>query len=117
LFYYQKIVLYIIINKDEDYYESPTRRPVRQPVLMRTGRTQENTNLTVRARQRNDEVGSIIRRIPPPRSGPTSYGQPRYQYSNNQYNSMRPTAVRCDDCGGIFNNTSARYCPQCGSRR
>jgi hypothetical protein len=83
---------------------------------MRTGRTQENTSLNVRARQRNDEVGSQIRRVPPPQSGSYSYGQPRYQNGNNQYNSMRPTAIRCGDCGSIY-NASARCCPQCGSRR
>jgi hypothetical protein len=91
---------------------------------MRTGRTQENTSLNVRARQRNDEGGSYVRRIPPTQPAPSSYGQTRYQYSNNQYNSMRPTAierrpvltaVRCGDCGSTF-NISAKYCPQCGSR-
>lgn len=100
---------------------------------MRTGRTQENTNLNVRARQRTDEGGSYVRRAPPPPQYPSSsssYGQPRYQYSNNQYNSMRSTdvgrpsypssssiSVRCGDCGSMFNNTAARYCPECGSRR
>ncbi len=115
----------MIIFKDEDYYEPNARGPVQQPVLMRTGRTQENTSLNVRARQRNDEGGSYARRIPPPQPASSSYGQPRYQHGNNQYNSMRPTAVgrptqtviRCGDCGNIFNNVSARYCPQCGSRR
>jgi rubrerythrin len=90
---------------------------------MRTGRTQENTNLNVRARQRTDEEPLYPRRVPPPQP---AYDQTRYQYSNNQYNSMRPTAVvrpsgsinvRCGECGVMFNNTSARYCPQCGARR
>ena len=96
---------------------------------MRTGRTQENTNMNVRARQRNDETSAHLRRGPPPPShaAPPSYGYSRSQQGNGQYNSMRPTAVgrappqssgiRCGDCGGLFNNASARYCPQCGSRR
>lgn len=93
---------------------------------MRTGRTQENTNLNVRARQRNDDTGSYNRRPSPVRAAPNSYGEPRYQYRNNQSNSMRPTAVgrpppptavRCGECGNIFNNASSRYCAHCGSRR
>jgi hypothetical protein len=93
---------------------------------MRTGRTQENTSLNVLARQRNDEGSSYVRRIPRPQPAySSSYGQTRYQYGNNQYNSMRPTAtgrappptaIRCGDCGSISNNISSRYCPQCGSR-
>jgi len=93
---------------------------------MRTGRTQENTNLNVRARQRSEETNSYRRRGPPP-PAPPSYNQTRPQYGNGHYNSSRPTAVgrappqssniRCRECGGIFNNASARYCPQCGSRR
>ncbi len=129
---------------------------------MRTGRTQENTSLNVRARQGKHEPSSNMRRIPPPPVAPPSYGQTRSQYGNNQSqygnnqsqyrnnqsqygnnqsqygnnqsrygnnqnNSTRPTAVgrpppqssgvRCGECGSIFNNASARYCPQCGSRR
>lgn len=96
---------------------------------MRTGRTQENTSMNVRARQRNDETSAHLRRGPPPPAAPPSYGYSRSQYGNGQqHNSMRPTAVgrapppqssgiRCGDCGGLFNNASARYCPQCGSRR
>jgi hypothetical protein len=93
---------------------------------MRTGRTQENTNLNVRARQRTDEGSGYARRVPPPQQPPPSYGRPQYQHSNNQSNSMRPTAVgrppvsttiRCGDCGSIYSNNLALYCPQCGSRR
>ncbi len=109
---------------------------------MRTGRTHENTNLNVRAREntssnvrgrpRNDEKNSYIRRGPPPPAAPPSYNQTRPQYGNGngQYNSSRPTAVgrqpppppqtsgiRCGECGSLFNNASARYCAQCGSRR
>jgi len=94
---------------------------------MRTDRTQENTGLYVRARQRNDESGPYMRRGLLPPVAPPSYNQTRSQYSNGQYNSTRPTAVgrlppqssgiRCGECGGLFNNASARYCPQCGSRR
>lgn len=95
---------------------------------MRTGRTQENTSMNVRARQRNDETSAHLRRgPPPPPAAPPSYGYSRSQQGSGQYNSMRPTAVgrappqssgiRCGECGGLFNNSSARYCPQCGSRR
>ena len=92
---------------------------------MRTGRTQQNTSLNVRARQRIDETGPSIRRGPPPPAGPSSYSQTRYQHDNSQYNSSRPTAVgrpppsgiRCGECGSVFNNSSGHYCPQCGSRR
>jgi rubrerythrin len=115
----------LALIKDEDDYEPPARRPVQQPVLMRTGRTHENTNMNVRARQRNDEESSYSRRVLPPPVAPHSYSQTRNQYGNGQYNSSRPTAVgrpppsgiRCGDCGNVFNNPSARYCPQCGSRR
>ena len=115
----------------DDYYNQSTYRPVQQPVLMRTGRTQENTTLNVRARQRNDEEGVYYRRTQPPpppqqrqQLSNSYYGQTRQQYGNNQYSSTRPTAVgrappvaiRCGDCGSIFNNLSARYCPHCGSR-
>jgi arylamine N-acetyltransferase len=123
-----KIIRFDGVFKDEDYYEQPFRRPVQHqpPVLMRTGRNQENTSLNVRARQRNDEGGSYARRISPRQQAPSSYGRTQYQYANNQSNSMRPTAIarppvsttiRCGDCGSIFNNNLARYCPQCGSRR
>ncbi len=136
---------------------------------MRTGRTQENTSLNVRARQGKNEPNSNMRRIPPPPVAPPSYGQTRSHYGNNQSqygnnqsqygnnqsqsrnnqshygnnqsqygnnqsrygndqnNSRRPIAVgrpppqssgiRCGECGSIFNSASARYCPQCGSRR
>ena len=92
---------------------------------MRTGRTQENTNLNVRARQRTDEVSSYMRRMPPSQQAPVSYSYSKYQYENNQYNSTRPTAIgrplpgaiRCGECGGIFNHPSARFCPHCGSKR
>ncbi|CAF4908106.1 unnamed protein product, partial [Rotaria socialis] len=40
-------------SQDDDYYEPPVRRNGQQQVLMRTGRTQENTGLNVRARQKN----------------------------------------------------------------
>jgi len=91
---------------------------------MRTGRTQENTTLNVRARQRSDDGGTYTRRIPPGQPATSSYGQARQQYSNNQYSLSRPTAagrpppvaVRCGDCGNISNNISAKYCPHCGSR-
>ena len=96
---------------------------------MRTGRTQENTNLNVRARHRTDDVGPYRTRMPPP-APPPSYAQTRNQYGNGmpngQQKSMRPTAVgrpppgatvRCGDCGSMFNNSTARFCPQCGSRR
>ncbi len=151
-----KIILFGCIYQEEDYYEQPVRQPVQQqptrhlvqqqpvrrpdqqqpvrrpvqqqppPVLMRTGRTQENTSLNVRARQRSDEGGPYTRQVPPPQQAPSSYGRTQYQYGNNQSNSMRPTAIarpppskaiRCGDCGSIFNNNSGRYCPQCGSRR
>ena len=99
--------------------------------MMRTGRTQQNTDLNVRARQRIDDGYSYARRAPaPPQTySSSSYnGQTRSQYGNNQYNSsMRPpavgraqpaqTAVRCYECGSAFSTTSAIYCPQCGSRR
>ncbi|CAF1284359.1 unnamed protein product [Rotaria magnacalcarata] len=113
-------------TEDDDYYEPSNRRDPQQPVLMRTGRTQENTSLNVRARQRNDEGSSHIRRASPAKPAPSSYGEPRYQYRNSQPNPNRPTAVgrappptsvRCGDCGSMFNNASARYCPHCGSRR
>lgn len=95
---------------------------------MRTGRTRENTSLNVRARQKNDETSSYMRRAPPPPvAPPPSYGKTRSHYGNGQYNSTRPTAVRrlppqssgirCGECGSTFNNATARYCPQCGSRR
>jgi hypothetical protein len=147
---------------------------------MRTGRTQENTSMNVRARQRIDDTSPQVRRMPPKQPVPSSYDQPRYQRGNDepryqrgndqpqyqrgndqpqyqrgndepryqrgndqpqyqrgndhpqyqrgnhQHNSMRPTAVgrpppptgiRCGECGGMYNNASARYCPQCGSRR
>jgi hypothetical protein len=138
---------------------------------MRTGRTQENTSMNVRARQRIDDTSPQVRRMPPKQPAPPSYDQPRYQRGNDepryqrgndqpqyqrgndqpqyqrgndepryqrgndqpqyqrgnhQHNSMRPTAVgrpppptgiRCGECGGMYNNASARYCPQCGSRR
>jgi hypothetical protein len=92
---------------------------------MRTGRTQENTSLNVRARQKNDEGNSYGRRVLPPPVAPPSYNQPRYQYGNGQHSSTRPTAVgrpppsgvRCGECGNFYNTASARYCPQCGSRR
>ena len=93
---------------------------------MRTGRTQQNTSLNVRARQRNGETSSYMRRAPPPPlAAPPSYSPTRYQYGNGQYNYTRPTAVgrlppsriRCNECGSVFNNASARFCPQCGSRR
>ena len=99
---------------------------------MRTGRTQENTSMNVRARQKSDGSSAQMRRRPPqpaaPPPPPPSYGNSRSQYGNGQHNSMRPTAVgrapppqssgiRCGECGGLFNNASARYCPQCGSRR
>ncbi|CAF1280758.1 unnamed protein product [Adineta ricciae] len=118
-------------SPEDDYYNHPTHRPVQKPVLMRTGRTQENTTLNVRARQRNDEEGVYYRRTQPPpppqqrqQLSNSYYGQTRQQYGNNQYSSTRPTAVgrappvaiRCGDCGSIFNNLSARYCPHCGSR-
>lgn len=81
---------------------------------MRTGRTEENSHLNVRARQRNDEGYAYQRRVPVS----TSYDQTRYQYAgNNQYNSTRSSAVRCSDCGNAFHNISAKYCPECGSRR
>ncbi|CAF4243491.1 unnamed protein product [Rotaria sp. Silwood2] len=114
-------------NKDDDYYQPSNRHSVQQPVLMRTGRTQDNTSLNVRARQRNDEVSSYRRRASPTKPAPSSYGETRYQYRNSQHNSMRPTAVgrppppptavQCGECGNIFNNSSARYCAHCGSRR
>lgn len=115
-----------------DYdYEPPMRRSGQQrqqPVLMRTGRTQENTNLNVRARQRTDETSPQIRRgAPPPPPPRPAYSQTRNQFGNGQYNSTRPTAVgrpppqstivRCNDCGSVFNNPSARFCAHCGSRR
>ncbi|CAF2714477.1 unnamed protein product [Rotaria sp. Silwood2] len=115
--------------EDEYDYEPPVHRRGQQPVLMRTGRTQENTGLNVRARQKNDETSSYMRRGPPPPAHPPStYSQTRNQYGNGQYNSTRPTAVgrppqpppsgkRCNECGGIFHNPSARFCAQCGSRR
>ncbi|CAF1118098.1 unnamed protein product [Rotaria sordida] len=112
--------------EDEYDYEPPVRRRGQQPVLMRTGRTQENTSLNVRARQKNDEASPYIRRGPPPPAPPPSYSQIRNQYGNSQHNSTRPTAVgrppppsakRCNECGSIFNNTSAHFCAQCGSRR
>ncbi len=75
---------------------------------MRTGRTQENTGLNVRARQRNDESDPYMRRGLPP-----SYNQTGSQYSNGQYNSTRPTAVgrlppqssgiRCDPLVTVLN--------------
>lgn len=97
---------------------------------MRTGRTQENTELNVRARHRSDDFVPQRSRIPPP-APPPSYGNTRSQYgngmANGQYNkSMRPTAVgrppagatiRCGDCGNVFTTATARFCPQCGSRR
>ncbi len=96
-------------------------------MLIRTGRSNENTNLNVRARQRSDETGSYARRVLPPPVAPPSYSQKRPQYGNGQYNPSRPTAVgrappqssgiRCGECGSMFNNATARYCPQCGSRR
>ncbi|CAF3681666.1 unnamed protein product [Rotaria sp. Silwood1] len=114
--------------EDEYDYEPPVHQRSQQPVLMRTGRTQANTSLNVRARQRNDEAGSYIRRGPPPPAPPPSYSQTRNQYGNSQYNSTRPTAVgrpppqlssgkRCNECGSVFNNSSARFCANCGSRR
>jgi len=94
---------------------------------MRTGRTQENTSLNVRARQKTDEGSSYMRRTLPPPVAPSSYKQTQSHYGNGQHHSTRPTAVgrpppqsfgiRCGECGSIFNNASARYCPQCGSRR
>ncbi|CAF1223269.1 unnamed protein product [Rotaria sordida] len=113
--------------EDEDYYQPSNRHNIQQPVLMRTGRTNQNTSLNVRARQRNDEVNSYVRRASPIKFAPSSYGETRYQHPNSQYNSMRPTAVgrpplpptaiRCGECGNIFNIASARYCAHCGSRR
>ena len=104
-------------------------------MVMRTGRTQEHTDMNVRARQRSDDGGPYRTRIPPPAPS-SSYGQTRSQYgngmsngmSNGQYNNkpMRPTAVgrppagstvRCGDCGNMFTNSSARFCPHCGYRR
>ncbi|UJR14793.1 hypothetical protein I4U23_001781 [Adineta vaga] len=116
-------------SPEDDYYAQPSHRSVQKPVLMRTGRTQENTTLNIHARQRSDEGGTYIRRVQPPpqrqqQYSSSHYGQTRQQYGNNQYSSTRPTAVgrqppiaiRCGDCGSIFNNLSARYCPHCGSR-
>lgn len=111
----------------EDDYDRTSRRPGQKPVLMRTGRTQENTSLNVRARQRNDEVTPQMRRgrPPPPPAAPPAYSHQRNQYGNEQYNSTRPTAVgrappsgvRCYECGTTFSNPSARFCGHCGSRR
>lgn len=93
---------------------------------MRTGRNQENTSLNVRARQRTDDVPPYVHRKSQPRPAPPSYGDTRYQYGNSQNNYTRPTAVgrippsigvRCGECGSVYSNGSARYCPHCGSRR
>ncbi|CAF1599342.1 unnamed protein product [Rotaria magnacalcarata] len=113
-------------SEDDDYYEPPVRRNGQQQVLMRTGRTQENTGLNVRARQKNDEVGSYVRRGPLPPPPPSySYNQTRNQYGSGRQNDARPTAVgrappagvRCYDCGSVINNPAAHFCGQCGSRR
>lgn len=81
---------------------------------MRTGRTEENTHLNVRARQRTDEGNAYQRRVPVS----SSYGQPRYQYAgNNHHNSTRSSTVYCDDCGNRFNQIPGKYCPHCGSKR
>mgnify|MGYP001064260730 CR=1 FL=1 len=125
LLFFFLLFLLLFPFKDEYDYEPA---PARQPVLMRTGRTHENTNLNVRARQRNDEVNSYGRRLPPPvQNGPSSYGHPRSQYGNGQYSSSRPTAIgrvpvhstntRCGECGSIFSSSTSRCCPHCGSRR
>ncbi|CAF5227113.1 unnamed protein product, partial [Rotaria magnacalcarata] len=98
-------------SEDDDYYEPPVRRNGQQQVLMRTGRTQENTGLNVRARQKNDEVGSYVRRGPLPPPPPSySYNQTRNQYGSGRQNDARPTAVgrappagvRCYDCGSVI---------------
>ena len=107
----------------QDEYEAPVRRPTQPAVLMRTGRSQENTSLNVHARQRSNEVGSYVRRLPPQAARSSSYGQPNYPSSTTRHDPMRPTGfnrptlstvVRCGDCGSLFSATASRYCPHCG---
>ncbi|UJR31937.1 hypothetical protein I4U23_019410 [Adineta vaga] len=111
---------------NEDNYESSFHRPVQRPVLMRTGRTQENTNLNVRARYKNDDVNVYMRRLAPVPTAPSSYGQIQYHNGNSQQNPSRPTAIgrlpvsygnRCNDCGNTYRIATARFCSECGSKR
>ncbi|CAF1213080.1 unnamed protein product [Adineta steineri] len=77
-------------HDDDDYYDPPTHRSQQKPVLMRTGRTQENTNLNVHARQRSDGGGVYLRHVKPEQYAPSSYSQPRQQqYASSSYSQPR----------------------------
>ncbi|CAF3558650.1 unnamed protein product [Adineta steineri] len=117
---------------DEDNYDSHIYHRAQQPILMRTGRTQEHTTLNVRARQQNGDPSPYMRRIPPILTAPASYSQTQYHYGNGQNNnSTRPTAIgrlppppppvslrnRCGECGSAFKIASARFCCECGCKR
>ncbi|CAF0879129.1 unnamed protein product [Adineta ricciae] len=119
---------YYQTSNHEETYEPPLHRPVQQRMLMRTGRNQDNTNLNVRARQKNDDASIYMRRLAPMPSAPSSYSQTRYHHSNNQHNSTRPTTIgrpplaptsgnRCHDCGRTYLIPTARFCTECGSQR
>ncbi|CAF1572427.1 unnamed protein product, partial [Didymodactylos carnosus] len=96
---------------DDPYYSNNYSRNVKpqQPVTMRTGRTQENTSLNVRARQRSTENPREVmnRRL----KSPVAPAPPiRYRNSGNnsyaQTTRQRPTAVIRGD---PYNSGSTSY--------